>query len=797
MERDIITLTPEQQKCADYRSTVAKDLVIQGIAGSGKSTVLMKRAQSFLTDRFVVGRSNQVIIFTYNNTLANYIKEYIQKKFPIEHARQAEITVTTLDSFLSEVFRFTPGRFARFPLDDKFRKGMIRQALEAHKEKYGRHRFHSIEEDFWVDECKWMMNMNISEDDEAEYLTMPRTGRGGKVRMSSSDRVVAFQIFKEYIEILKSKKRCEFEEQHLYLSHNLHRIPDRFKYDHVLIDEAQDQSLTKMMIVAALSKSDVTISMDMNQRIYKQSWTLSQLGLKSVTKTLKTGFRCSPQNDALAESLRRHNPDADPDHGAAQGKDYGWMPVIKTCSSEQDQNRYFINTIKTWMKSDPKATIGVLYLTNKLGTSYGERLTDSGISYEKISANETFSAIEPGVKLATIHSAKGLEFDHVILLDFNEGVIPNIKATDPELADEELIKFRNLAYVAITRAKGRLLICTYDKPSRFIKEMDRSLYLVDEPSESRKKVTPPTPTGKTIPAYISTYFIDEVEDNVTITAIIQETNKETTISVDLKKYPLQKSIIGKRVGETFNFNNINLTYKIVRIMCNTPKMVPNPAAAKQEKVKTTIATATLTEEELERIEEFFGDKSLASCFAELFEYQCTLSDDIGLEDRGTILGFGREGEHLRGYVGKNKEGAFFLKLKTTLDAIPFNPKKLNELKKSIAENDAQFERNIDQYILSSDATLAKSAKKKPTPTKKNTETKKSTSKPATVKEFFEANGFQTVDLRGSNGCLWVIGEKKALEPFVNEAIKTYSVYGAYGTGRAISYKSAWWTKSNK
>ena len=71
MERDIITLTPEQQKCADYRSTIAKDLVIQGIAGSGKSTVLMSRAQSFLTDRFVVGKSNQVIIFTYNNTLAS------------------------------------------------------------------------------------------------------------------------------------------------------------------------------------------------------------------------------------------------------------------------------------------------------------------------------------------------------------------------------------------------------------------------------------------------------------------------------------------------------------------------------------------------------------------------------------------------------------------------------------------------------------------------------------------------------------------------------------------------------
>lgn len=796
MEREIITLTPEQQKCADYRSTIAKDLVIQGIAGSGKSTVLMKRAQSFLTDRFVAGRSNQVIIFTYNNTLANYIKEYIQKKFPIDSTRQSEITVTTLDSFLSEVFKFTPGRFARFPLDDRFRKGMMRDALANHKAKYGTHRFHSIEVDFWIDECKWMMNMNISEEDEASYLVMPRAGRGGKVRMSSSDRVVAFQIYREYIAVLKEKKRCEFEEQHLYLSHNLHRISDRYKYDHVLIDEAQDQSLTKMMIVAALSKSDVTISMDMNQRIYKQSWTLSQLGLKSVTKTLKTGFRCSPQNDALAESLRLHNPDADPDHGAAQGKDYGWLPIIKTCKSEVDQNRYFINTIKNWMKTDPQATIGVLYLTNKFGVSYGERLTDNGIPYQKIASNEVFSAISPGVKLATIHSAKGLEFDHVILLDFNEGVIPNIRATDPELANEELVKFRNLAYVAITRAKGRLLICTYDKPSRFIKEMDRKLYLVADPDEGQKQSSttrsrPADSSANSIPTYTSTYSRDEVEDNVTITAIVQETNKQTTINVDLKKYPMQKSIIGKKVGETFKFSNISLTYKITYISGNTPRTVLVTPATKTKAVNSK--TTALTDEEIKQINDFFEDEELSDCFIELFSHQCSICEDICFIDRGTIIGFGREGEHLRAYVGKAKDGSLFLKMKTIIDALSFDTKNCKLLKQNITKNNEKFEKDIDKYTLNTEATTPKATMKKPS----ESSSKVTPPKPKTLKEFFESKGFQTLDLRSNNGCLWVIGDKSALEPYVNEAIKTFSAYGAYGTGRAISYRPAWWTKSNK
>lgn len=569
MGKNTIQLTPEQQKCAEYKSSVAKDLVIQGIAGSGKSTVLMARAKAFLSDpRFYTpGKSNQVIIFTYNNTLATYLREYIQEKFPVDSTNANEYTITTLDSYLSEVFKYTPGRFSRNPVDDKYRKWMMTQALANHKEKYGAHRFHSVDVDFWIEECKWMMAMNISEDDERKYTdtSFRRTGRGGKVQIRGTDRIVAFQIYREYIAFLKTKHRCEFEEQHLYLSHHLDKISDRYKYDHVLIDEAQDQSLTKMMIVAALSKEDVTISMDMNQRIYKQSWTLSQLGLKSVTKTLKIGFRCSPQNDALAESLRMHNPNADPDHGPAQGPDNGWKPIIKTCTSEADQNKYFISKIQSWLKADPKATIGVLYLTNKKGTTYGEWLTDKNIKFQKIASGEQFSAISPGVKLATIYSAKGLEFDHVIMLDFNEGVIPNIKGTDPELVEEELVKYRNLAYVAITRARGRLLICTYGNPSRFIKEMDRSLYDVSEVGSSNSKTmsnktnttTMANVTNKANSMPVSSYLRDEVEDNVTISALILETNKETTIVVDLKAYPIQSSIIGKRVGETFKFSNIS------------------------------------------------------------------------------------------------------------------------------------------------------------------------------------------------------------------------------------------------
>ena len=78
-------------------------------------------------------------------------------------------------------------------------------------------------------------------------------------------------------------------------------------------------------------------------------------------------------------------------------------------------------------------------------------------------------------------------------------------------------------------------------------------------------------------------------------------------------------------------------------------------------------------------------------------------------------------------------------------------------------------------------------------TKKN----KESSAAKNVKEFFKSKGFDVIDCRGSKGCLWVIGEKHRLEPFVLEAKTLFGVTGAYGSGKATSHKPGWWTKDNE
>ena len=58
-----------------------------------------------------------------------------------------------------------------------------------------------------------------------------------------------------------------------------------------------------------------------------------------------------------------------------------------------------------------------------------------------------------GVTLASMHSAKGLEWDAVFLAGLSEGLMPISFADTPEAVDEE----RRLLYVGITRAREHLV----------------------------------------------------------------------------------------------------------------------------------------------------------------------------------------------------------------------------------------------------------------------------------------------------------------------------------------------------
>ncbi len=96
----------------------------------------------------------------------------------------------------------------------------------------------------------------------------------------------------------------------------------------------------------------------------------------------------------------------------------------------------------------------------------------SDVSEQKENTNDR-------VTLMTMHAVKGLEFDYVFIIGFEEGLFPHSNCLD---SNDELEEERRLCYVAITRAKKKLYIINarsrilYGKissniPSRFINEI--------------------------------------------------------------------------------------------------------------------------------------------------------------------------------------------------------------------------------------------------------------------------------------------------------------------------------------
>ena len=118
-------------------------------------------------------------------------------------------------------------------------------------------------------------------------------------------------------------------------------------------------------------------------------------------------------------------------------------------------------------------------------TDAGESFTDFLDAAALVSDADSFEG-KPGVTLITLHSTKGLEFDHVFLTGMEENICPHSRSVNEEKGVEEE---RRLVYVGMTRARKTLTLtrAVYrrvfgneqqlraSEPSRFLSEIPSEL----------------------------------------------------------------------------------------------------------------------------------------------------------------------------------------------------------------------------------------------------------------------------------------------------------------------------------
>lgn len=132
-----------------------------------------------------------------------------------------------------------------------------------------------------------------------EYLKARRTGRG--VSLNRARRNAVWDVIEAYRAAAAADGTTDFEEKSAIAAQVLRNINGRGLADHVLVDEAQDLSPSRLMLLRALAapgKDDLFIAEDSHQRIYGQPIVLGRYSINIVgrARRLTLNYRTTEQN---------------------------------------------------------------------------------------------------------------------------------------------------------------------------------------------------------------------------------------------------------------------------------------------------------------------------------------------------------------------------------------------------------------------------------------------------------------------------------------------------------------------
>lgn len=465
-------MTKEQMECVNFNSG---DLLVSGVAGSGKSYVILKRAAKLYRD---YGNTKSIKIFTYTNSLVHYTDELISEGLGTD-----SVEVSTVDKYCFDLYKKLSGKYFR-AISSSERAKIAEETITEYARKSAKdHRFFKVAVEYWIEEFGWIREKCIKT--KKQYFEADRKGRGTQVKVYASDKEVIWGMYLLYMEKLRLNRKMDWPDLYVYLNDNLHRIPRAYKIDYILVDEAQDMTLGKLKVLGALRNESLTIAADVAQKIYKTSFTWKETGIDisgRSSKKLNKSFRSTKQIVTLAEDVMAINRVKsnlrDEYTEAVMPEKEGLLPTLFRCKSVSEEQILLTKLLKG-LTEDNARTIGIITRNDKDNSKMSNFLNSAGIDNQIIDKKKEWTLLEGGVKIVTAHSSKGLEFDDVIIYNFNDSKYPIIpRHIENDQIDEHVSIERSILYVAMTRARETLtLICIKASASRFISEFKKEHYI--------------------------------------------------------------------------------------------------------------------------------------------------------------------------------------------------------------------------------------------------------------------------------------------------------------------------------
>lgn len=485
-----IVATIQKEQNAIIRNEEARHLIIQGVAGSGKTSIALHRI-AFLLYRFKdTITSEDILIVSPNKIFASYISNVLPElgEESVAETSMEEIANELLDyqlnfqTFFEQVTELLEKNDAKFieriqfkssaeilkkidkyvsylenegfNVTDIFVKGkpvpawFIREAFDKYKRMPILKRFNEVVREI-IDNVYRFYKIEIQYKDRTDLHNTIR-----KMFPSYNPKVL-YKGFYEWLgkpELLKKRARNTYEWSDvypfIYLKCRLEGLKSNTKVKHLVIDEMQDYSTVQYRVLSLLYPCKKTILGDVNQsvnpfsssslpiieKVFSGATTMTML--KSYRSTYEiTQFTKRISQGVEVEAIERH----------------GEEPQIIACKNTNDEITAIKAQIEKFEQSEFNS-LGIICKTQKMADTLYEALKNE---HEINLVNSVCVAFGSGIVITTAHLAKGLEFDNVIVpfcTDKNYNTEP----------DKQMI------YVACTRAMHKLFITHFGKLSSLI-----------------------------------------------------------------------------------------------------------------------------------------------------------------------------------------------------------------------------------------------------------------------------------------------------------------------------------------